>query len=912
MRDVHTRLARNLLGGAVAVLLVVGAPGVALPFHSADYNVPDWSVNLSELLRAIQFYNVGEYSCDPQGEDGYVAGAGDKACAPHDSDYNVQDWAINLSELLRLIQFYNTGVYHEDPSGEDGYAPGPAPSIQVAVTGQVTGSGPLPGVTVSAGAASTETGAEGFFLLENVAAGADGRVVVTFEKAGYARTQKAAQVAGRQVVDVPATLLPHTVSESVDPGVAQDLQGFNGASEMIVRFVLPADALVGAAPGNVTVSLTYGDPSTEFGIDAFPGEFLAAPAQGELASIPIESVVFADIVIVDSQGTEITEFSTPAEILLRLPDDFQSGGTRADTFVPGDPEKGWIPWWTYDEVNSSWYRDDANPEELGIQDAQVLDIGGALYSRARLTHLTPFNVDVPIPTSCLEVQVVDPDGNTLPGITVRARGTTYSMVDSKTTDDNGLVQLLVKRSDPLPPPERAVVTAYYGSLRYPYDVVDEAEGRVDTDQIFTPPQLPVCQPLKQPIEMTIVGTIRGTVLHGDEPVDTAVYLLGSTTANRTDPATGEYRIEGVPLDREVFLKVEGAAVASARVMDPRIEEVVNFSVNEGPAVSSMVRTPEGSPVAPGTTVLFSITADDPDGDEFTVSWAATDGSPLTQVEGPVSGAVESVFEWVAPASPQTVSISVAVEDSLGAITRRSMDVVVGGGTGGRLTVTVRDDPVSNQVVPGSRVVLYESDNVTVADHKLTDPATGVADFGVLDRDRVTVAIANETSTDPFTVFRVFHMFVDVPSGEWVYYLYGARDRLFSCPAPDAILRIVSVETPFAAQRAWLEPMGWADFSSPIGFLEVPVCRDAVQEDGTFMPLVLGFEGVFGNTSVHWFRNEEDAIEVPPLAPGGLRWKSSGLSCLHGEARGLCSGRRIHRLLPPGLPWVPCGRASPIA
>ncbi len=95
------------------------------PCHSCDYSPADWSIGLSELLRAIQFYNVGEYSCDPEGEDGYAPGAGDRTCTPHASDYNPQDWSLNLSELLRAIQFYNSGGYHPSTTGEDGFAPGP-------------------------------------------------------------------------------------------------------------------------------------------------------------------------------------------------------------------------------------------------------------------------------------------------------------------------------------------------------------------------------------------------------------------------------------------------------------------------------------------------------------------------------------------------------------------------------------------------------------------------------------------------------------------------------------------------------------------------------------------------------------------------------------------------------------------
>ncbi len=92
-------------------------------YHSADFRPADFIIGLSELLRVVQFYNVGDYHCDAAGEDGYAAGSGDKSCSPHSADYNPQDWNISLRELLRVVQFYNSSGYHADPESEDGFAP---------------------------------------------------------------------------------------------------------------------------------------------------------------------------------------------------------------------------------------------------------------------------------------------------------------------------------------------------------------------------------------------------------------------------------------------------------------------------------------------------------------------------------------------------------------------------------------------------------------------------------------------------------------------------------------------------------------------------------------------------------------------------------------------------------------------
>ena len=95
--------------------------------HSADVD-GDWWIDLVELLRVIQFYNVGGLHCPDAGvatEDGYLPGAGDHTCAPHSCDYRCSpDWQVELSELLRVVQFFRGGGYHLCSGTEDGYCPG--------------------------------------------------------------------------------------------------------------------------------------------------------------------------------------------------------------------------------------------------------------------------------------------------------------------------------------------------------------------------------------------------------------------------------------------------------------------------------------------------------------------------------------------------------------------------------------------------------------------------------------------------------------------------------------------------------------------------------------------------------------------------------------------------------------------
>ena len=92
--------------------------------HTADQDA-NGVIDFVELLRVIQLFNAGQYHCDASGEDGFAPGIGDTQCTPHNSDYAPQDWSIDLYEVLRAVQFYNFGGLTACPDAEteDGYCP---------------------------------------------------------------------------------------------------------------------------------------------------------------------------------------------------------------------------------------------------------------------------------------------------------------------------------------------------------------------------------------------------------------------------------------------------------------------------------------------------------------------------------------------------------------------------------------------------------------------------------------------------------------------------------------------------------------------------------------------------------------------------------------------------------------------
>jgi hypothetical protein len=102
-----------------------GEGRVVPEIHTGDPN-GDGDIDLSELLDVIALLNVGEYSCGNGGAAYQQGPGGGRLCLPHGADFEggAADWEISLSELLRLIQFYNLGGYHRCAGTEDGYCPG--------------------------------------------------------------------------------------------------------------------------------------------------------------------------------------------------------------------------------------------------------------------------------------------------------------------------------------------------------------------------------------------------------------------------------------------------------------------------------------------------------------------------------------------------------------------------------------------------------------------------------------------------------------------------------------------------------------------------------------------------------------------------------------------------------------------
>ena len=106
-------------------LLEPGAPDSCLNFpsygaHTADRDC-DGSFRLSELLRVVQLFNALQYHCELGTEDSYEVGPGNTgACVRHAADFDETPFRLSLSELLRAVQLFNVGSFAPCATQKDG------------------------------------------------------------------------------------------------------------------------------------------------------------------------------------------------------------------------------------------------------------------------------------------------------------------------------------------------------------------------------------------------------------------------------------------------------------------------------------------------------------------------------------------------------------------------------------------------------------------------------------------------------------------------------------------------------------------------------------------------------------------------------------------------------------------------
>ena len=706
------------------------------------------------------------------------------------------------------------------------------PQATATINGSVTGSGGIADVEVSAGGKSTTTDLNGFYELTEVPVPGDGLLVLTYEKSGYATFQRTIPITADETYSVTAKLLQYHYSEQVNAADEQNLDvgdPDNPGGDPLAQLSFPASSL---GSGNVTVNVAMGDPTTDEGRPTFPGDYMAATTQGGDADTPLESVVFTEITVRDDSGNDITEVTEPVTVTMRLPDSLQTAYTAGDT----------IEWWSYDEVNGSWIREDADPATAEtLDDAIVIDQGGVLYAQAKVTHFTWWNVDKPMDQhACLCTTVVDEDNSPMADVQLIAEGITYNG-RSRPVNTNAVGEgcVTVKRSTESVT-EQIRLFVELGNVQFSYDVIDAVEGDVDSNAISTPTiegstiyNTGQCVDLNNNIAIRYDGRINGKVTFEGSSTPVVGYVVNTDFgATATTDNEGDYEI-AVPLGLPVTLFVIGQTAQTVTVEDADAPQVVNFEIaNRSPVIDNVSRVPDGS-VTNNQTVDLTVTAHDDDGDTITYSWSTDQGSFNT-----TSGASVT---WTAPAAGAgTATLTVTVTDGKGGETSQNISIVYAGGVsnGNLLSFVFKDDRSSDQPAAGVVVALYNTDNRTIAQSKTSD-VNGVVDFGDIGRSRATVTIVYEMEGNLGD--RLIDSFIEMQvADDIVYYLIDDEDIDSDSGSSVANVNYTLSEVPAGAGLTRIEPgFAWWSFPFNTGQLTNQSVLDTqLQDDGKLSSLAL--------------------------------------------------------------------------
>ncbi len=305
---------------------------------------------------------------------------------------------------------------------------------------------PLPGVRVTAGAATTTSGADGRYTL---AVSPAASLKVAASKTGLAGTFDVVAVAAGQTVPVNFTL--RAVGKS-NPLIGMDTAQTVADSARNATVTLPAGSIVIAGTNtvvaNATVDVTSALPNDLNYTENFPGLFVGTPAPGA-ADVAIES--FGYVTIDVTSGGQKCNLGAGKTATIDFPVD-----------PAADPGTATIDLWSLDEATGKWIHE-------GVADRIP---GPPVMYRATVDHFSTYNLDraivLPLP---FVITVENEAGAKIAGASVTITSTNQSgggrWESRGTTGANGTVTF------PQVPQGQVAVSVVAGSQAgsgYSYDV----------------------------------------------------------------------------------------------------------------------------------------------------------------------------------------------------------------------------------------------------------------------------------------------------------------------------------------------------------------------------------------------------------------------------------------------------------
>ncbi|MGE5341755.1 MAG: carboxypeptidase regulatory-like domain-containing protein [Candidatus Omnitrophota bacterium] len=247
---------------------------------------------------------------------------------------------------------------------------------------------------VSVGNITVTTDSSGWFRITGIQE--NDHTVVNFNKNGYLPTYKIADVHNGISTTLNVVMIPE---ES-----AVEIKGDSGGtvSKKGCSLKLTANSLVNstgvAYNGLARVSLTPLDPTTQEGMNSFPGKFEGVKTNGE--TVPFASYGLMDIAVRDEKNNQLQlTDGASAAINIPIPSNLQS--SAPDT----------MPMWYFDSVTGHW-------KEEGL--LTINSTRNAYEGTVR--HFSYWNCDMPWMTSYVEGTIVDCSGNALPNTRIYIQG----------------------------------------------------------------------------------------------------------------------------------------------------------------------------------------------------------------------------------------------------------------------------------------------------------------------------------------------------------------------------------------------------------------------------------------------------------------------------------------------------------
>lgn len=302
-------------------------------------------------------------------------------------------------------------------NGDDTTTPPPA-AAKGTVAGLVLASGtsePVANATVSVGAASVKTGADGKFTLADVPASE--RALLRVKADGYVDALVPTPVVKDATRRAVARLLREAAPVTFDAASA----GIVTAAGSAARVELPAAGLVNAttgaaATGNVRASVTALDPGAD--PQTMPGDYTVANGSR------IESFGAIRVGLQDAAGNKL-QLKTGTTATIRIPVASRAVNPPAT-----------IPLYYFDETTGRW-----------IQEGNATLKGQApsAYYEGQVSHFTTWNADIPQETIYVNGCVATPAGQRIVDARVISEGIDYSGSAFDTTDAEGRFRVAIRK-----------------------------------------------------------------------------------------------------------------------------------------------------------------------------------------------------------------------------------------------------------------------------------------------------------------------------------------------------------------------------------------------------------------------------------------------------------------------------------